>query len=125
MADRQYFDILWAGILSKLDNTVPGQCWLWTGGKTHPGGVPYGIMRVRQPGSHTSVPMKAHRAACMVKLQTAPLPRNLNSSHLCGHSLCCNPEHLSLEPHHVNNNRIHCHGSLRCSGHGEYPNCIL
>ena len=87
--------------------------------------VSYGILRVRQPVSHMSVPMRPHRAACIVKFQTVPLPSNLDASHLCGHSMYFKPDHLSLEPYPINNNRIHCHGILWCSGHGKYPNCIL
>ena len=113
MADREYFELLWARIMANLENVLPGRCWLWIGGRTNPGGIPYGVISVKYPDAQSSVPVKAHRAAYMVKVETGPLPRDHDVSHLCGQS-CCNPDHLASEPHHVNNNRLHCHANQRC-----------
>ena len=46
-------------------------------------------------------------------------------SHLCHHKLCVCVKHLSAEPHTVNNARQKCVKSCCCSGHEEFPNCVL
>ena len=46
-------------------------------------------------------------------------------SHLCHDRLCVPGEHLSAEPHAVNNARQKCVNRCCCSGHGEFPDCVL
>ena len=116
---------LWAKIKSKLDIKAVDQCWVWRGTLRACGGVQYGVIRVKFPWLAQSKPVGVHRATYMVKINSYHVPEGLDVSHLCGHSLCCNPNHLYLEPHHINNNRIHCHNISRCLGHGTYPDCIL
>ena len=126
MANLDKFQLLWAKIERKLDTTAEGRCWLWVGGKTTARcGVQYGMIRVWYPGASRSKTVHVGRAVYMVKTRNMDLPANHDVSHLCGRSLCANPDHLSLEPHSVNNTRIHCHGSRRCGGHGQYRDCMF
>lgn len=46
-------------------------------------------------------------------------------SHLCHNRLCVNPEHLSPEPHSINNNRLVCKNDGDCHGHHGYKDCLL
>jgi len=47
-------------------------------------------------------------------------------SHLCHNRLCINVDHLSLEPHAINNQRLRCKNNLLCSGnHKGFQNCLL
>jgi hypothetical protein len=46
-------------------------------------------------------------------------------SHLCHNSLCVNPAHLCLEPHHVNQHRSTCVGRGHCYSHPGFPDCLL
>ena len=125
MASGDYFAGLWQKIVQKLESTAAGQCWLWYGGKSGRGEGQYGIMRVRFPEAQSSVPVRVHRVAYMVKIKSVQLEPHRDVSHLCGHSLCCNPDHLSLEPHAINNGRKHCHATGQCMGHAPFSNCIL
>ncbi len=46
-------------------------------------------------------------------------------SHLCHNSLCAAPDHLALEPHHINHQRNNCVSEMRCNGHQPYRDCLL
>ncbi len=55
----------------------------------------------------------------------------LQVSHICGRTLCCNPNHLVLEKQRVNNDRIECHDNLKdeeahykCEKCEHVPKCI-
>ncbi len=54
MASQQFFDALFTKLRQKLDRVEEGQCWLWAGGVTHAGGVPYGMMRVALKKKHSA-----------------------------------------------------------------------
>lgn len=81
------------------------------------------------PDTGDSKVIGVHRAVYVVKTGTMNLPRNGQEvSDLCGQSrLCCNPDHLTFEPHHVNNSRSRqqCHGEGRCLGHGDLDDCLF
>ena len=57
--------------------------------------------------------------------QTAETARSETVSHLCSESECVNPQHLTLEPQVVNLSRVRCCRTRRCSGHGDYKDCLL
>ena len=74
-----------------------------------------------------SVFVTAHRAMYMCIKQISCLPRNFEISHLCHNSRCIRPDHLSIEPHHINMERLRCTHTLprHCLHHGVYPDCII
>ena len=125
MAESDVFGVLWARILSKLQGTAEGQCWLWMGTMNKCGSVTYGVIRVKFPGRDKSSPIGVHRASYIVHQKSFIIAKHMHISHLCGTALCCNPDHLSQEPHHINNSRRNCHQESRCLGHGMYPPCIV
>ncbi len=65
----------------------------------------------------------------MIYNNIASLPPGLVISHLCHRSLCCNIDHLSAEPQHINNTRQTCYSNGICFKHTfgdvSYPDCIL
>lgn len=72
---------------AKVDQSPhPDGCWLWTG-STNKG---YGVQTVRHAGKKHFVP--AHQVALHLSGRT--LEPGQVTRHLCGHTLCCNPEHL-------------------------------
>lgn len=101
MADREYFELLWGRIFVKLEITVHGQCWLWTGGKTNPGGVPYSIMRVKYPGSIVGKGTQSCLYGENRDSDPPERPRCVVSCAAICDSLCCNPDNLSMEIHYT------------------------
>ena len=49
----------------------------------------------------------------------------LGCSHLCPNMLCCNPDHLVMEPRSINNNRNHSKNDIHCFGHGSHRKCLI
>lgn len=107
--------------LVRQRSEVNGLCRIWTGRQVNH----YGVVRYKNP--HTGVwrTVSAHRFIIILDNKNFDLPADLDASHLCHNSLCVEREHLVLEPHSINNNRIHCKNSQICTGHGEYPDCML
>lgn len=98
-------------------------CTLWQGALTSD--KRYGRMAVTSKKTDT-----VHRLVLMVKLNSLELPKyndtgeKLEASHLCGKSLCTNPEHLVLESHEDNMARLTCHNQKFCSNCHQPP-CII
>lgn len=111
------------GNLVFLDNFH--RCILWDGSKVTKNGVDYGYKYVKLPYRQLKSRQYTHRLAYMLKYRNYDLPRQFDVSHLCHNSLCINPDHLTLEPHNVNNNRIHCVNENKCFGHQPYKDCLL
>ena len=67
----------------------------------------------------------SHRAMYMCIKQISFIPRNYKISHLCHNSRCIRPDHLNIEPHAINMERLRCTHSLpkKCLGHEIYPDC--
>lgn len=63
-------------------------CWIWRGGRGGKGASVYGVMRVAKDAPHTS----AHRIAW--ELERSTIPTGMVIDHLCGNTLCVNPDHL-------------------------------
>ena len=74
----------------RLDKTN-GDCWKWTAGTV---GLGYGRMR------HEGRLLLAHRVAWEVK--NGPIPAGLFVLHRCDNPPCCNPAHLFLGDHAIN-----------------------
>lgn len=67
----------------KVDRS--GECWLWTGSTNGRG---YGHVRVNMCLTY------AHRLS--YEMSVGPIPEGLQIDHLCGNTLCVNPEHLEV-----------------------------
>ena len=122
---------LWCNkILAKLRKKSRLQpsthCLLWTGclKKTKGRGGDYGRMNVLVPGCHSRTRMSVHRLAYIVHTKNLTISQQYDVSHLCHNSLCVNFDHLSLEPHSVNNARKTCRKQKACTGHGPHPECM-
>ena len=106
------------GIMLKLHQytDLPNQygCRLWIGAKKKSNELYYGMIRVKVP-HHRSRTYHSHRVVYMLHVNDFNIASNLDVSHLCGQSLCCNINHLSLETHEVNLQRKIC-TSLAQSG---------
>lgn len=142
MDDQQLFQ----HISDKIDqNSMPfGQigCLKWVAAKTsisrsRPSGTIYGKMWITLPGERPGY-KTVHRLAYMVKTQSREIPYfdsdnnnlKLHVSHLCHCSLCVNPDHLSLEPQHLNNSRQRCRDAKVCRRNHlfngkSYPDCLF
>lgn len=101
------------------------RCVLWDVGKMTKNGVDYGYKYVKLPYKQLKSRQYTHRLAYMLKYRNYDLPRHFDVSHLCHNSLCINKDHLTLEPHNINNNRIHCANENQCFGHQPYKDCLL
>ena len=123
---RAFFDGLRVQILRKsVNNGNVHNCRMWTGcvnGK-------YGRKRVKYPDGTTKLEYVA-RLMYMCKTLDRYIPpydadgSALDVSHLCGHSLCVNEDHLTLETHSVNMERVHCQSQHVCTG-AHYPLCMI
>lgn len=83
---------------SMIDRSAgPGACWIWQG--TTNGH--YG--HVRLPGMPGK--MKVHRWA--YERAYGPIPAGFEVHHLCGNSLCCNPDHLHALPRSAHRRLAH------------------
>lgn len=75
-------------------------CWHWLGSSVFPPGYPvhrYGCY------AETVIPrriVKAHRFAW--QFINGPIPRGLETDHLCHNKLCVNPSHLEMVTHQEN-----------------------
>jgi hypothetical protein len=67
---------------ARVDRSVPGGCWMWTGGLNR------GYGRLKVAGRL----MYAHRLAW--ELERGPVPDGLTLDHLCRVLACVNPDHL-------------------------------
>ncbi len=104
-------------------------CFEWTGAKHGKSG--YGIQVVKWPDGEGKREL-AHRLAYMIihRLTRYDMPRQdennnyLECSHICGQTLCVNGNHIALEPHTINQDRIHCFNQGQCSKCHK-PYCLI
>lgn len=71
--------------------------------------------------------ISSHRFVYMLYTRNFDLPPDMQVSHRCHNKRCVNPEHLSVEPGHVNHDRQICRGifPVRCRTHSPYQDCLL
>ena len=100
-----------------------GQCVFWTGTLKQVKNINYGVICCKF-GSVWKT-MYVHRLKFMLENRIPDLDPDDDVSHLCHNSLCMRIDHLSSEPHAVNNNRMACKNRARCSGHGPYRDCLV
>lgn len=100
-----------------------GSCIIWQGATK--GSIPgnYGVMNITFLDGKRSV-MHTHRIRMSIEKRTI-IDKQYDVSHLCHNRQCVNIEHLSEEPHYVNNNRQHCKALGECTEHHPYPKCML
>ena len=98
-------------------------CIIWQGPVTKVGN--YGLISYKDPDDSRWKKTRAHRLVYMINSGNINLPRDMDCSHLCHNSLCVKFDHISLEPHRINNNRKHCLNSNTCHGHVGFNNCLL
>ena len=87
--------------------------------------IKYGRIGYVDPVSGVSKRKNVSRVAYMVFHKEWGADSGLDCSHLCHNTLCCNPDHLVLEPRSVNNNRNHCKNEMHCFGHGSHAKCLI
>ena len=114
-------------ILSNPSNfNQQNACKIWSGTvDTKTNGLAYGIVYLRPPHERKKKKYYTHRLAVNVKFNNIHIPKQFEVSHLCHRSLCIEMSHLSVEPHHINNNRIHCKTLNKCTGHAPFADCLL
>ena len=103
-------------------------CIVWEGYVDKYG---YGVKNVKWPTEGLKKE-RAHRVAYMIrhKLSRNDMPKldknsnTIECSHLCQNKLCVNADHIILETHATNQDRIHCKGQGFCSKSHE-PHCLL
>ena len=102
-------------------------CFLWFGGKDK--NKKYGRIwaNMYSDGLFTGKSVEVHRVAYLIWSDNfgATLADGLEVSHLCHEPICCNLQHLSLEPKQINQEREHCLNQNMCMGHASYPCCII
>ena len=111
-----------------LKNQGQLSCTLWQGTPDKDG---YGKQQVKWPDGSRSTE-KAHRLSYMISKKLtrnevprmSPLDAVLDCSHLCHDKLCVNPQHLILEPRHVNMDRKRCAREGFCM-QSHQPACLL
>ena len=104
-------------------------CIEWVGCKK--GNTGYGVQVVKWKEGE-SKREAAHRLAYMIRhrvtrydMPSHDLNNNkIECSHLCHHTLCVNPDHIVLEPHTINQDRIHCKNQGHCSK-SHQPYCLM
>lgn len=100
-------------------------CLIWQNAATK---AKYGGCKAKLPGDLHSKFTYVHHLAYMLANDVSrdKLKQSPNTvSHLCGHSLCIDPTHLTLEPQWVNNTRKTCQKAGFCIKHPLYPDCIF
>lgn len=103
-----------------------GECIIWTGYSRDGGrGIFYGEIKASYPEINQKLrKIPVHRLAYFLK-HPEHYGRVGDCSHLCHNSLCIKAEHMSLEPHYINNNRQVCSNIKKCQGHAPYQDCLL
>ena len=120
--ERIFFE-KYSTILHSRSHLAPnGHCRLWD--QAPRGGRKYCEINVRFPGAKKYRKINVARLALMLKLSVVSLDPALDSSHLCSNATCINPEHIVLEKHGTNNNRIACFQLGHCTKLHE-PHCMI
>ena len=113
--------------LNGTSDVMPNGCRLWTGGPS-PEKCSYGKKRTLYPtivGDHApSQVVYVHRLAYMVSRKVVELPPSLEVSHRCHNPRCIKPQHLCLESHELNSERITCRLQGMCT-QNHSPHCIF
>ena len=101
-------------------NICETECLFWQGETDKDG---YARLRKSICGKRKWI--SVHRFMFYFHSGISPYDTEFHVSHLCHNVSCVRFKHLSLEPPSVNAQRIFCTQSKNCTGHGNYPNCII
>ena len=85
----------------------------------------YSRVAYKDPATGRRTTATVGRAVVMLRESTVFLQSGFDASHLCHNKACVLPEHISYEPHAVNNGRKTCVNEGMCLGHGQYPDCLV
>lgn len=110
-------------IKQKVNISANSDCWIWAGGLDSD--KKYRRIGYVDPVSGDSKRKNVSCVAYMVFHKEWGADPGLDCSHLCHNTLCCNPDHLVLEPRSINNNRNHCKNEMHCFGHGSHGKCLI
>lgn len=102
----------------------PHSCWICKLGGLN---RRYSTMTVRFPNEDSKKTVYSHRLSYMLYNNIFDVSSTVHISHRCHNKRCVNPEHLSGEPEHVNQDRQICRGIFptRCKKHDPFPECLL
>lgn len=112
-------------MLKKCSVQGPHNCWICLSGGQN---QKYSTMSVSFPWAPGRKTVLCHRFSYMLFNNNFEILPAMHVSHRCHQRHCVNPEHLSLEPNHVNMDRQICRDILpvrRCKGHPPYQDCLL
>lgn len=101
-----------------------GECLVWVGCKSNHK-PQYGIIKMKLQYCNRIKDLKVHRMAWLIENGPENMDDRHAVSHICHNSLCVNVNHLSLERHQINNNRMTCKNYGFCNGHEGKPDCII
>lgn len=126
MATAYYIDFqaILEKILEKSPQNNYNNCRIWGGAKTNK--YPY----MRNPFGKNPRTLKVHRVVYICKITDINLPtqdssgKKLEISHLCHNNECVNPDHVYLETHQTNMDRISCRVQGSCT-HNHEPSCLF
>ena len=119
-------DAFYAKYAEKIsENSIPcpnGECKVWIKAKKQSG---YGVIKCKMPTNEWQT-LHVHRLSFIIsnRLTTGDIVGR-QVSHLCHNKACTNSDHLSLEPAQVNRSREICVNRKTCTGHDNYPDCML
>ena len=102
----------------------PTGCLIWQGCCKKSGPTPYGMVKAKFPDGIWRA-LHAHKLMFLIHKQIVSVDEGLEVSHLCHQPKCLNIEHLSLEPHDINNERQMCVNRGKCVGHMGFNDCRL
>ena len=118
----------WMGQIEKKSINIDNEhgCRLWLGACTQSG---YGRKKLTfLDGSYKVI--LVHRVVYMCKYRSLHIPlvnndmKDLELSHLCNNKLCVRSDHIVLESHSVNMERIHCFNQGICTD-SHNPECLI
>ena len=120
----QWFNSQLQRVQSRAGIDLKG-CLVWQGGPYNITRYKYGAIRITNPmhGGASKVEY-VHRLVYQCANHLNQLPEGLDVSHRCHNSHCVREDHLILEPHAVNLDRIQCELEGECMG-THAPHCIF
>lgn len=77
-------------------------CWIWAGATDGRRGAQYPRVNMRIDGQHRC--LKAHRVMAQIFAEET-LPPTAEVDHVCGETLCINPDHLDVTTKRANLDR--------------------
>lgn len=121
--EAQFVEKYGAKLAESVEVESNGECLLWIGYIKHDS--IYGQISCKVDGKWTTKPVHRLKYALDNDIHVDSYPSGWDISHLCHNPRCLRSEHLHLEPHTINNNRIHCKNADFCTSHVGHPDCML